>query len=116
MRLDPSLAVVDALQTSLTIYVDDEEINLDGDELFGSDDGRRLFVADDDDAFGYVVELCGDWIHEWAAESVDRYTFWDRSISLLTAAESAVNDSELADLIWADTSTQTWYLHDTGDE
>ena len=114
LRLDPSLGVVDAMQTSLTVYVDEAEIDLGGEQLFGSLEMRRLFTSEDGDAFGYVVEQCGDWVHEWAEDAVDRYTYWDRATPLREVLERLISESELGDLIWADTSTQTWYPFDEG--
>lgn len=108
LRLDPGVLEFDREQQALSVFVAGIEFDVDPDTAIGT--GERLFAAGDDDAFGYVIERCGGWLHEWAAESVDRYTRIRPGVPLRSAVEELINGSGFGDQISDENTDQAWIL------
>lgn len=108
LRLDPEVEELDLLSAAFTVYIDDDEHDVDRDVAIG--DGPSVFEAYDDDQFGYRVDVCGSWLHHWVADSLDEYVRLDPALSLEAQVNVMIERSGLSDLIWSDTSTCAWSL------
>jgi hypothetical protein len=101
------------LSTAFTVYIDGIECEVDRDMAIG--DGPSVFEAGDDDQFGYLVDVCGDWLHHWAADSVDEYVRIDNSLTLEQQVNDLVLRSGLYDLVWAEGTNRAWRIEAEGE-
>lgn len=80
LRLDPAASPVDLMEGSLHVYLDDEPIEdlTDHSHIFGDDSpDETLASCSDGDAgiIGGTFDLTGEWMHFWAHEIADLYTW-----------------------------------------
>jgi len=91
LRLDPAASPVDVTDTSLMVYLDGDPVEdlQDNLAIFGDPTKHAEVVSFSEGDAGVIggrFEVCGHWLHFWAYEIADVYTWIGQRVDLAQLA------------------------------
>ena len=110
LRLDPQASPVDVMEGSLLFYLDSEPIEdwADSSQIFGDpalDDSLASFG--DGGIIGGSFDITGEWMHFWAPEIANQYTWVGPNPDPHALTKQALSTDAR---YWEPTLGQTYYV------